>query len=271
MKTFNYGVLTDNLIAGIQDYFKSAGYTDGVLGLSGGIDSAVVFVLGVKALGAAHMHALLMPNGKQSSPESISHAKLLINAFANKGSHSILDIHPMVDSIVKTFVLNSEKLGSHKPFSTLRSGNIAARVRMITLFDYAAANKCLVLGTENKSEHYLGYFTLFGDNASCVEPIRELLKTEVYDLAQYLGIPREIINKAPSADLWLGQTDEGELGFTYADADKMIELLESGLMESDKPGVMLANNKYKQITDHIGKVAFKNKLPYVVPLKCMKK
>ena len=266
MCTYNYGQVTDNLIVGIQDYFTSAGYTDGVLGLSGGIDSAVVFVLGVKALGAARMHALLMPNGRQSSLESISHAKLLINAFANKGNHPIIDIHPMVEAIAKTFILNSEKLGSHKPLSTLRSGNVAARVRMITLFDYAAANKCLVLGTENKSEYYLGYFTLFGDNASCIEPIRELLKTEVYDLARYLGIPKEIINKAPSADLWEGQTDEGELGFTYAEVDKVIELL-----ESVNTGMMLADNKYKQIIDHIRKVAFKNKLPHVVPLKCTKK
>jgi NAD+ synthase len=209
-----------------------------------------------------------MPNGNHSSPESVDHAELLINLITQMSRlkhkpYLTINIGPIVDSITSLLGNCIVPESGKRELTSLRSGNVAARVRMITLFDYAATNKCLVLGTENKSEHYLGYFTLFGDNASCIEPIRELLKTEVYDLARYLGIPKEIINKAPSADLWEGQTDEGELGFTYAAADRVIGLLEQGIGSDDE--------QYKKIIAHINHVAFKNKLPYVVPVKCAKK
>ena len=256
--------VADKLIQGIEKYFGEAGYNSGVVGLSGGVDSAVVYYLGIKALDTTHTHAILMPNGKHSSSESIEHAKLLLEKL---DVPKIYDISPIVDSIVNTLA-NVEKQLKWQPSMNdsardldIRYGNIAARVRMVVLFDYAAKHRCLVMGTENKSEHYLGYFTLFGDSASCIEPIRELCKTEVYELARYLGVPEVIINKAPSADLWGGQTDEGELGFTYKDADYWIEQLENS---GGNPKI--EDEKYRKIDEHIKRVAFKNKLPYVVPL-----
>jgi NAD+ synthase len=145
----------------------------------------------------------------------------------------------------------------------LRHGNIAARLRMITLFDFSAKLNALVVGTENKSEHYLGYFTLFGDAASCVEPIRSLYKTEVFELARELGVPGEIIDKPPTADLWQGQTDEGELGFTYKEADEFIDKL---LKQPDVAQLRPPLSEIEQkVLKQVRKVSFKHTIPHVVP------
>jgi len=125
-----------------------------------------------------------------------------------------IDIRPLVDSF----------LALDPDMDHLRKGNVMARARMIVVYDQARKHEALVVGTENKSEHLLGYYTRFGDEASDVEPLRGLYKTQVYQLARYLGVPEPVLTKAPTAGLWEGQTDEGEFGFTYAEADAVLAL-----------------------------------------------
>ena len=172
-----------------------------MIGLSGGIDSALSFVLAVEALGAENVLAVRMPY-KSSSPDSLEHAQMLIDQF--KVQSETIEITDMV-----------EPLFEHDPEITKqRKGNIMARQRMIVLYDQSEAFKGLVIGTSNKTEILLGYSTLWGDMASAVNPMGDLYKTQVRQLARALGIPSVIVDKPPSADLWVGQTDEDELGFT---------------------------------------------------------
>jgi NAD+ synthase len=213
---------TDQAVKFLQDYLKQSRREKVVIGLSGGLDSAVVYCLAVEALGVDNVITVAMPNGEQGEGAyidacSVANSK---NGFVRQ----VVDISPMVKSAVKVL----DGVGQRYGDTRLRLGNIAARERMVVLYDIAATEDALVLGTENKTEHYLGYFTRWGDQASDVELIRDLYKTEVRELAHYLGVPQKIIEKPPSADLWEGQTDEDELGVSYDDADKVIEGLLSG-------------------------------------------
>lgn len=237
------------LVQRLKDVFKDNGHTKAVLGLSGGIDSAVVYALLVRALGVEHVTALLMPNGEQSAKESCLDARMLLDQV--RGTYALINIGHSVAALCPFCVYP----GCDSEFKT-RFGNVAARCRMIVLFDYASATHSLVVGTENKSEHILGYFTLFGDSASCVEPIQGLYKTEVFEIAKHLPeIPQSIIDKKPSADLWAGQTDEGELGFTYLEADKF----------SCGRGDELSEDVRGRINQRIKSVGFKHRIPYVIP------
>jgi NAD+ synthase len=193
-----------------------AGMTKVVIGLSGGIDSAVAYVLAVRALGKENVIAVMLPNGACGT-EACDYARLVASVF---GAIPITrDIAPVVNLFAAMNGCEGAK----------RKGNLAARSRMVVLYDLAAENQALLLGTENKTEHYLGYFTIGGDEESDIELIRDLYKTQVRALASYLGVPQVIIDKPPTADLWEGQTDEGELGITYESADKAI----SALLECD--------------------------------------
>jgi len=202
----------ERIIAFIKQSFATAGFTDAVIGLSGGVDSAVSCVLAVRALGLEHVHPILLPYGPLNTRGVIDAMELVEKIKIPMMRVSRIDIKPAVDQMVRI-----------DPFmDRVRKGNIMARVRMTYLFDAAKKHRALVMGTENKSEHELGYFTRFGDEASDVEPILHLYKTEVYELAKYLEIPESIITKPPSADLWPEQTDEGELGFSYQEADEIL-------------------------------------------------
>ncbi len=183
-----------------------------VVGLSGGIDSALSCALAVEALGAQNVLAVRMPY-KASSKDSLDHAQLLIDQLGAQSK--TVEITDMVEPL-----LNLEPA-----ISKTRKGNIMARERMIILYDQSEAFKGLVVGTSNKTEILLGYSTLFGDSASALNPIGDLYKTQVRELARAMNIPAPIVDKPPSADLWEGQTDEKELGFTYEDADKLLYLL----------------------------------------------
>lgn len=193
----------------IQDELRHAGFERVVLGLSGGIDSALSAFLAVRALGAENVHCVMMPY-RTSSPESLSDAKLVIQQLGC--NEEIVEITPMVEPF---FEANPE-------MSNLRRGNIMARQRMIVLYDRSAKLGALVLGTSNKTEGLLGYTTQFGDNASAINPIGDLYKTQVWQLSEALSIPESIIRKAPSADLWVGQTDEQEMGLGYREVDKLL-------------------------------------------------
>lgn len=196
----------------IKSEITRAGFERAVLGLSGGIDSALSCVLAAEALGPENVLAVRMPY-QSSSPESLEHAQMVIDQFGVR--NETIEITPMVDPLIDR----------DPEMSRLRKGNIMARARMIILYDQSEAFHGLVVGTGNKTEILLGYSTLWGDSASALNPIGDLYKTQVRQLSRALKVPAAIVDKPPSADLWVGQTDEDELGFTYEDVDRLLYLL----------------------------------------------
>ena len=245
----------------LTDFIKNEthriGIKKAVIGLSGGIDSALSAYLTVKALGNKNVNFLLMPY-KTSSKSSITDA-LQISEILKTNSR-IIDISDAVDSI-------SDSL-DEKELPNVRKGNIMARVRMIMLYDESAKNNALVIGTSNKSEILLGYSTIFGDSASAINPIGDLYKTQIRGLAKHLNIPENIISKKPSADLWKSQTDEDELGFTYDEVDKYLYekvderrseayLIKAGYSEKfmSRVNSMIIRSQFKRLTPLIAKVS----------------
>ncbi len=196
----------------IKDSITKAGMKRTVMGLSGGIDSAVSAYLSAKALGADNVMVVRMPY-KTSSEDSLTDAEAVIEDLGLQ--HMTVPITDMVDPLIDRF----------PDMSNLRKGNIMARMRMITLYDQSMAWGGLVMGTSNKTEFLLGYSTIYGDSGVALHPIADLYKYQIRQIARYLGVPNSIIDKPPSADLWAGQTDEQELGFTYDDADQVLFLL----------------------------------------------
>jgi NAD+ synthase len=201
----------DRLVGFIRGVMDRSGLPALVVGLSGGVDSAVAAALGVRAAGPDRIFGLIMPY-RSSSPASEQHAAAVARVFGFRTER--IDISPMIDA----YFGNDE-------VSAVRRGNKMARERMSLLFDVAARENGLVLGTSNKTETSLGYATWYGDAASSLNPLGGLYKRDVWALAELLGVPKQIIDKAPSADLWLGQTDEGELGITYEAADRVLHLM----------------------------------------------
>ncbi|HZS44185.1 MAG TPA: NAD+ synthase [Blastocatellia bacterium] len=206
---FNEALTAEVLIRFIKDEIHKIGMKRAVLGLSGGIDSALVAYLAVKALGAENVFCVLMPY-KTSSRDSITDARLVTDQL--KVESTTIDISPIVDAYFEKF----------PEANALRRGNVMARTRMIALYDQSMARGALVLGTSNKTELLLGYGTIFGDLASAINPIGDLYKTEVRALSRHLGVPDQVVNKRPSADLWADQSDEADLGFTYEQVDKLL-------------------------------------------------
>jgi NAD+ synthase len=206
--------VSEQLRAFLKQSFAAAGFSNAVIGLSGGLDSAVSCMLAVRTLGADHVYPILLPYGSLSTQATLD-AMSVIELLKISPTHvARVDIKPILDP------LTAKEFG----MDNIRKGNLMARARMMVLFDHAKKRNALVVGTENKSEYLLGYFTRFGDEASDIEPLRSLYKTQIYDLAKYLGVPQAILTKKPTAGLWEGQTDEGEFGFTYKDADEILFL-----------------------------------------------
>ena len=207
--SLNCDLLRRVLIGFIVNEVRKAGFSRVVVGLSGGVDSSLSAFLGAEALGAENVWALLMPY-RTSSPESQEHAELVVKQLGIQSD--VIEITPMVDAYFERFPEADQN----------RRGNKMARERMTILFDHSAKLKALVLGTSNKTELLLGYSTLYGDMASAINP---LYKTQIRQLARHMGIPEAIVRKKPSADLWVGQTDEEELGFTYEEVDQVLYLM----------------------------------------------
>lgn len=242
----------------LSDFVRSeitrTGFSRAVLGLSGGIDSALSCALAAEALGPQNVLAVRMPY-KTSSADSLEHAQLLIDQL---GVQSLtIPITEMADPLI----------AREPDMSGIRKGNIMARCRMIVLYDQSEAFKGLVVGTGNKTEILLGYTTLFGDSACALNPLGDLYKTQVRQLARAMDIPAPIIDKAPSADLWLGQTDEGELGFTYEEVDKLLYLLvdqryspEECIEEGFDPGFV------RNVLERIRRYQFKRMLPPIAKI-----
>lgn len=227
----------DKIIVFIKDTFKNQQFTKAVVAVSGGIDSATSLLLAVKALGAKNVYTLQLPYKRQSV--DLSHL-VIKSAGIPKNQQLIYNISRQADSL-------AVKLKAKK--DQVRFGNIMARVRMICVFDTAKHLGALVVGTENKTEAALGYFTRFGDAASDIEPISHLYKTQVRQLAEHLKVPLPIIKAAPTAGLWPNQTDEKELGESYEDIDTMLI--------GDKP-------TSKNMAQRIKTMAFKQKVPYTL-------
>jgi NAD+ synthase len=210
--SINTEVARTILVGFIRSEVTRVGFTRAVVGLSGGIDSALSCVLAAEALGPENVLAVRLPY-RSSSPDSLEHAQMLIDQLGVQSE--TLEITPMVEPWFER----------EPEMSNTRRGNIMARERMIVLYDRSETFKGLVIGTSNKAEILLGYSTLFGDAASAINPIGDLYKTHVRQLSRALKIPAVIVDKPPSADLWVGQTDEGELGFSYEEADQLLYLL----------------------------------------------
>jgi NAD+ synthase len=196
------------LVAFLQNEVQKIGLNRVVLGLSGGIDSAVVALLAKKAFGS-NLLCIMMPSS-QSSSGSLDDAKELCSV--HELPYEIIPIGPLIETYN-----NTQKI------TPLRQGNFAARMRMAVLYDVSARENALVLGTSNKSELMLGYGTLHGDLASALNPIGDMYKSDIFEFARHIGVTQTIISKPPSADLWEGQSDEEELGYTYAQIDKFLK------------------------------------------------
>ena len=193
----------------IRGQLEQAGFERAVLGLSGGIDSALVAYLTAEAIGADRLLCVLMPY-RTSSPASRGDAEAIVGALGC--ASTLVDISPMVDPY----------FADRADASALRQGNFMARMRMSVLYDHSVTFGGLVVGTGNKTESLIGYTTLFGDSACAFNPIGDLYKSQVRQLAVAVGVPDAVVRKAPSADLWPGQTDENEGGFDYPTLDRLL-------------------------------------------------
>ncbi len=205
--------LEKRLVSGIKKFFSRQGKTKAVLGLSGGIDSAVTLKLLCEALGPESVTAILMPNTKLTKQSSVEDARKLSESLGVK--YFVVPI----DGVLERFEALPWQQGG------IAKANLNARVRALILYNYANTYACLVVGTGNKSEFWMGYFTKHGDGAADMFPIGGILKTEVRALARHFGLPKEFLEKVPSAELWAGQEDEKELGVTYEVLDELLPLV----------------------------------------------
>ena len=249
--------LAERVLAGfIRDAVDTTRSNGVVVGLSGGVDSALAAALATRALGSSRVHAFQLPY-RTSNPDSLSDSEAVATAFGLDAA--TIDISPMVD-------LYFESLGEDE-IDRVRLGNKMARERMSILFDQAKKLGCLVLGTSNKTEILLGYSTIFGDNASSINPLGDLYKQQVWQLARHLGVSSRVIDKKPSADLWPGQTDEGELGFDYASADEVLCLMfDLGLSPGEVVDQGYAASVVSRITALEEKNRFKRRLMLIARL-----
>lgn len=242
-----------NIAEFIRKYVNGSGFENVILGLSGGIDSSLSAALAVRALGKEHVYGIMLPN-KNSSPDSYEDALLLAEQLGIQ--HEKIDITPIVDAYFDTYQPEAE---------TLRRGNWMARTRMCVLYDLSAQYKALVVGTSNRSELMVGYFTQFGDSACAVEPIGHLYKTEVRRMAELLNLPEKIINKVPTADLWADQTDEAELGLKYSQLDEILyALTEANLSADEIVAQDFTKEQVNRVVHLISISEFKRKLPPLI-------
>lgn len=241
----------------LRDETSAAGFSKVVVGLSGGVDSALVASLCTEALGIKNVLALIMPH-RMSNPQSVTDAAMVAKTLGIRAE--TVEITAMVDAYCEAY----------KVRDNTRRGNIMARARMIALYDHSAREQALVVGTSNKTEIMLGYGTLHGDMASALNPIGDLYKTQIWQLAEAVGVPESIVRKKPSADLWKGQTDEGEMGFSYKDVDRLLyymiderrkdeELAQLGFSKAfvDRVRTMIRKSQFKRRPPVIAKISYR--------------
>ena len=238
------------LVQFLKEETAQRGFTKGIVALSGGVDSAVTAALAARALGPKNVIAVRLPY-KASSPDSLAHAQLVIDALGVESR--TVDISAAVDGY----------LANEKDADATRRGNVMARVRMLALFDLSAKHAAIPLGTGNKTERLFGYFTWHADDSPPLNPIGDLFKTQVWALARHLGIPKAIVDKVPTADLAKGQTDEGDLGISYAKADPILHWLLSGHAPEDLVARGFAAADVRVVHERLERTHWKRRLPTV--------
>ena len=250
----NYQNIKEQLINFLKDEVSKIGMEKVVVGISGGLDSAIVSVLCKEAFGS-NMHGVFMPS-HYSSDESIFDARELCEKFDI--SYEVVEIAPMVKGYF-------DNINDATP---LRIGNLSARMRMSVLYDISARDSSLVVGTSNKSEILLGYGTLFGDIACAINPIGQLYKSDAFEFARYIGVTDAIIDKKPSADLWEGQSDEEELGYTYKTMDDVLKLMiDENKTKDELLSVGIDEELIDMLQFRVKANAFKGKLPTIAQIK----
>lgn len=252
--TINTNLARKILTGFIKSEITRVGFTNAVIGLSGGIDSAVSCALAAEALGPQNVLAVRMPY-RSSSPDSLEDAEK--TALGLGIQMETIEITPMVEPLIQR----------EPGMSKLRKGNLMARARMIVLYDQSEAFKGLVVGTSNKTEILLGYTTLWGDMASAINPIGDLYKTQVRQLACSLNIPGSVIDKPPSADFWVGQTDETDLGFTYEQVDRLLNMIvDKRCSIEDCMDDGFDKSFVEDVTGRIRRSQFKRMMPLIAKL-----
>lgn len=248
-------VFVERILCGfIREELAKAGYARGILGLSGGIDSSVCAALAARALGPENVTGVLMPYG-ETCPQDAKDAQDLARLLKIRTRE--IDIAPMVDAYFAAQPTDDRNL----------RGNKMARERMSVLYDQSAREKALILGTSNKTELLIGYGTIHGDLACAVNPMGDLYKTQVRQLAEHLGLPGAIRNKVPTAGLWPGQTDEGEIGITYEELDRILHaIVDLRLTVEEVLGQGFAPDKVRRITGLIKNSEFKRRMPPIAKL-----
>lgn len=225
-----------------------------VIGLSGGVDSAVVTYLCAEAFGSENVHVFRMPY-KRSSQESLDHAQMIVEDLGLPVR--TIDITPMVDGYINS---------SEPEIDPTRLGNVCARTRMIVLFDQSAKLRGLPIGTGNKSERLFGYYTWHADDSPPINPLGDLFKTQVWQLAEEIGVPKEIIHKPATADLVKGQTDEGDFGITYAQADRILHYMIQGYRDGKLVEMGFTPEEVAIVRKRVSGTHWKRKLPTVAML-----
>lgn len=242
-----------DLINFLKNEVEKTGLNKVTVGLSGGLDSAVVAILCKEAFGD-NLNCVLMPS-QFSSQSSTDHAIEVCEKFNIR--YEIISIEPMVSGFIKN--MNEDKL---------RIGNFSARMRMSVLYDVSSREKSLVVGTSNKSELLLGYGTIFGDIACAINPIGEIYKSDEFEFAKLLGVPESILNKAPSADLWEGQSDEEELGYSYKHMDEVLKLMvDETKSKEELLSLGFEEDLINKLEYRIKANAFKGKLPTIAKIR----